>query len=148
MSVYLIHFAEPYHHAKHYLGWSPEVQARFNAHLHGKGARLTQVVHDNGIGMMLVRVWEDGDRKLERKLKNRHSPQLCPICSGQPVQTPLLPWMPAYVPEAVQESDEPQEPTDGPHSGPDLFDLIDYDGEADDLAEDMLDREFWSRGAW
>lgn len=28
------------------------------------------------------------------------------------------------------------------------FDLFDYDAEADDLAEDMLDRDFWARGQW
>jgi predicted GIY-YIG superfamily endonuclease len=41
MSVYLLHFTEPYKHAAHYLGWTPELDARVNAHLHGKGARLT-----------------------------------------------------------------------------------------------------------
>jgi len=28
------------------------------------------------------------------------------------------------------------------------FDLFDYDAEADDLADDMADREFWARGQW
>lgn len=143
MACYLIHFLEPYHHAKHYLGWSPEVQARINAHLHGKGARLTEVVHAAGIGMVWVRVWEDGDRKLERKLKNRHSPQLCPICQGQPVQTPLLPWMPAYVPPAPQDEDPPG---DAPlPDGPTLFD---YDAELDDLLEAREDENFWRSGHW
>jgi predicted GIY-YIG superfamily endonuclease len=147
MSVYLLHFEKPYHHAKHYLGYSPEVQARVNAHLHGKGARLTQVVHDAGIGMVWVRVWEDGDRQLERSLKSwRNGCRHCPICRGEPVQVPLMPWMPAYVPtEAMQEDNGGNQHDAAPPIGPSLFD---YAAEADDYAEDMLDREYHARGMW
>ena len=145
MAVYLLHFDRAYHHARHYLGWSPEVQARVNAHIHGRGARLTEVVHSAGIGMMWVRTWEDGDRVLERKLKNRHSPQLCPICCGKPVQVPLLPWMPAYVPEPEQDDANHDHDTLAPPTGPDLFD---YDGELEDLIEGREDEDFWRSGHW
>lgn len=147
MTCYLLHFEKPYHHAKHYLGWSPEPQGRVNAHVHGKGARLTEVVHDAGIRMFWVRTWEGGDRKLERKLKNLHGPRVCPICQGEAVQLPLLGWMPAVVPEPVSDNGDGHDDVLPPPAGPLLLD-IDFEGEADDLEEDMLDREFWSRGQW
>lgn len=99
-AIYLLHFDPAYKHAKHYLGYADDVMPRVNAHLHGRGARLTQVAKDAGVTMLLVRVWEDGTRTMERKLKRRsHVPALCPICTNIPVQMPLLAWMPAYVPE-------------------------------------------------
>lgn len=99
MSVYLLHFEPSYKHAAHYLGYADDVAPRVHAHQHGRGARLTQVAYAAGVTMILVRIWQDGDRTTERKLKNRHnSGQLCPICSGATVQMPLLPDCPAYVP--------------------------------------------------
>lgn len=99
MSVYLLHFSPAYQHAKHYLGYADDVAPRVHAHQHGRGARLTQVAHDAGVTMILVRVWDDADRSFERRLKqNSHVPRLCPICNGAPVQMPLLPGCPAYVP--------------------------------------------------
>lgn len=78
--VYLLHFSSPYKHARHYLGYTEDLQARMSRHLSGNGARLVEVVCSAGIVPVLVRVW-DGDRSLERKLKCRkNSPCLCPIC--------------------------------------------------------------------
>ena len=80
--VYLIHFDKPYKHAKHYLGYaSKSVERRLKKHEDGTGARLMQVIGEAGITWQLVRVWPDGDRQLERKLKNWHgSNKLCPVC--------------------------------------------------------------------
>jgi hypothetical protein len=82
--VYLIHFERPYHHAKHYLGFTSygSVSIRFAAHQNGQGANLTQHVVRAGIALRLVRVWK-GDRRLERKLKRiSHIPErCCPICN-------------------------------------------------------------------
>lgn len=85
MAVYLLHFDPPYKHAAHYLGYTPgEVSSRIALHRKGKGARLTQVAVDAGCRLILTRVWEDGDRKLERRLKNWHGHnKLCPICKGE-----------------------------------------------------------------
>jgi hypothetical protein len=114
--------------------------------LHGRGARLTQVARDAGISLILVRIWENADRKTERKFKNRsHVPMLCPICRGEAVQMPLMPWMPAYTPQ----DDECQPESNGGGCQPQHTDnLFDFDAEADDYEEDMLDREFWRRGSW
>lgn len=79
--VYLIHFSPAYKHAKHYLGYAENVESRFALHKVGGGARLTQVAVQAGCQLILARVWEDGDRQLERKLKNRKdAPALCPVC--------------------------------------------------------------------
>ncbi len=79
--VYLIHFDEPYMHARHYLGYSTNLDARLEAHRLGQGARLLEVVSDAGIGYTVVRVWEGADRNFERRLKKqKNSPRLCPVC--------------------------------------------------------------------
>lgn len=79
-NVYLLHFDEPYQHARHYIGWSENIEERLEAHRCGRGARLMEVVSSAGIGFQLARTWR-GDRHLERKLKKRHNAsQLCPIC--------------------------------------------------------------------
>lgn len=81
--VYLLHFERPIseqHTAQHYLGWAYHLGSRIEAHLHGRGARLTQVAKARGITFEIAAVWP-GDRTYERKLKNqKHAPRLCPIC--------------------------------------------------------------------
>src|SRR5262245_39293911 len=80
--VYLIHFWKPYRHAKHYLGYSENLDKRITDHLCGMGARLMEVVTQAGIEWKVARTWT-GDRKFERKLKNRKdAPHICPICAG------------------------------------------------------------------
>lgn len=103
MPCYLIHFSPQYKHARHYLGYADDVGPRVNAHLHGAGARLTQVATEAGCKLILARVWPDADRTEERRLKRRHnSPQLCPICAGLPVQMPLWSTLPAFVPDVEE----------------------------------------------
>lgn len=84
--VYLLHFSQPYKHARHYVGWSATrrtLRLRLEHHRSGSGARLMQVVARAGIGFELARVWKRGDRTFERRVKNRkEAPRLCPICSG------------------------------------------------------------------
>jgi hypothetical protein len=83
MTVYLIHFEEPYKHARHYVGFAENLRKRLTLHALGHGARLMEVVKDAGITWRLARTWR-GNRQLERKIKNRkHAPLLCPFCSGQ-----------------------------------------------------------------
>lgn len=85
MPVYLIHFDEPYKHALHYIGFvESNLEARMKRHKDGDGARLLRVLKDAGIGWELVRVWPDGDREFERKLKNNsHSKRHCPVCKAK-----------------------------------------------------------------
>lgn len=83
--VYLIHFHERYKHAGHYLGSTCCLDARLYAHEHGYGARLMEVVTEAGITWSLARLWPcetyEEMRQLERKLKQQHSPVLCPECN-------------------------------------------------------------------
>jgi hypothetical protein len=68
--VCLICFQQPYRHAKHYMGWTTDLDARLRAHAVGRGARLMEVITAAGIGFTLARTWP-GTRNLERRLKNR-----------------------------------------------------------------------------
>lgn len=79
-TVYLLHFSKPFKHAKHYLGFTFNLDKRLKDHGNGQGARLIEIILQNGLSFELVRTWE-GDRNFERKLKKRkNSPALCPIC--------------------------------------------------------------------
>jgi predicted GIY-YIG superfamily endonuclease len=83
-TVYLIHLDEPYKHARHYLGWTTDLNSRLEAHQAGRGARLMEVVKAAGITWRLARTWP-GSRDRERAIKNRHeAPRLCPECSPAP----------------------------------------------------------------
>lgn len=89
-TIYLIHFDQPLGdttnprgQAQHYLGYTDDLEQRLEAHRTGNGSRIMEVVTERGISWQLVRTWE-GDRGLERRLKNWHnSPKLCPICRGK-----------------------------------------------------------------
>ena len=81
MPVYLLHFNEPYHHARHYLGSAVELEARLGEHAAGAGARLTQVWVEAGCPFHCARTWK-GDRTLERRLKRqKNAGRLCPECN-------------------------------------------------------------------
>jgi predicted GIY-YIG superfamily endonuclease len=83
--VYLIHFDRPYVHARHYLGSAANFEARLEAHRHGNGARLMEVVKEAGITWHVSRIWQcespEQARLLEAKLKRQHSDlRLCNEC--------------------------------------------------------------------
>ena len=81
-TVYLLHFSEPYKHAKHYLGSAADLDTGLAEHAAGQGARLTQVVKDAGISWTLARTWHGG-RKRERQLKNQgRASRCCPTCKA------------------------------------------------------------------
>lgn len=80
-TVYLLHFAEPFGHARHYLGWASygNLHARLAHHRAGTGANLMRHVGLAGIGWELARTWP-GDRHLERSMKVRGATRRCPVC--------------------------------------------------------------------
>lgn len=92
MTVYLLHFDRPIsngHTTQHYLGFAVDgrLRDRLGAHAAGRGARLTAVARERGIGWRLVRTWPGATRSDERNLKNRkNGHQLCPLC------TPATRW--------------------------------------------------------
>lgn len=73
--VYLVCFDRPLSHARHYLGYCNDkeesLEQRIERHRRGDGAKILRAVTQAGIGFKVVRVWEDGDRELERRLKRR-----------------------------------------------------------------------------
>ena len=85
--IYILHFDEPLKHARHYCGYAysfESLEVRIKLHARGaappQGARLTQVLHQSGIGFTLARILP-GDRNEERRLKNtRNIPKYCPMC--------------------------------------------------------------------
>jgi predicted GIY-YIG superfamily endonuclease len=82
--VYLLHFDRPYRHARHYTGWTTDLDARLAAHIVGAGARLIQVIEQAGIGWTLARTWP-GTRKTERALKRQGgASRRCPLCGITP----------------------------------------------------------------
>lgn len=81
--VYLLHFERPYRHARHYSGFAQNLSWRIKHHRNGTGARLTQVIKENGIRFAVVKVWPGEGRTYERKVKRRGNARLCPVCSGE-----------------------------------------------------------------
>ena len=78
--VYLIHLDKPLHHARHYLGYSENLPGRVQMHRNGQGAAFMKAIAKNGISWHVSRIW-DGDRALERMLKDQHkASHLCPTC--------------------------------------------------------------------
>lgn len=79
-TIYLLHFERPYRHARHYLGWTLDLDTRVREHANGRGARLMEVLREQGISFTIARTWT-GDRHYERTLKNRKcAPRMCPLC--------------------------------------------------------------------
>jgi predicted GIY-YIG superfamily endonuclease len=112
-TVYLIHFDAAYKHARHYLGWTTELEARLQAHRDGRGARLMEVITAAGITWQLARTWPGG-RNRERAIKDRHeAPRLCPICTPRP--QPVTTGRSALITTIWQPvPDLPQPPTVSP----------------------------------
>jgi predicted GIY-YIG superfamily endonuclease len=80
-TVYVLHFDQPYRHARHYTGWTADLETRLAAHASGRGARLVEVVTAAGISWQLAATWPGVTRAFERTLKNRHgASQFCPLC--------------------------------------------------------------------
>jgi predicted GIY-YIG superfamily endonuclease len=81
--LYLVHFAEPYRHARHYTGWTADLDARLKLHRADGGARLLEVIAHAGIEWTLARTWE-GSRARERQLKRQGgASRRCPICRAE-----------------------------------------------------------------
>lgn len=82
--VYLLHFDQPYRHARHYTGWTEDLLDRLDKHARGNGARLMNVISRVGIGFVLVRTCE-GTRVTERAIKNDGGAvRYCPLCTPRP----------------------------------------------------------------
>jgi hypothetical protein len=83
--IYLLHFDRSYRHARHYLGYTEDLEARLAAHRAGRGSPLVAAAVRDGIGFQVAATWPC-DRTEERRLhRYRNSPRrLCPICREEP----------------------------------------------------------------
>jgi predicted GIY-YIG superfamily endonuclease len=82
--IYMLHFDQPYRHARHYTGWTEDLLDRLDRHATGHGARLVEVITQAGIGFTLVRICE-GTRRTERAIKNAGGAvRYCPACTPRP----------------------------------------------------------------
>ena len=79
--IYLIHFDKKLHHSQHYLGFAEDsIEARFDQHCKGNGAKILRRCNEWGIEYKIVAIFE-GDRNLERKMKNgKNLKKYCPHC--------------------------------------------------------------------
>ena len=87
--IYLLHFERSYHHARHYLGYTDDLEGRLAGHRAGRGSPLVAAAVRDGIDFVLAATWP-GDRHHERRLhRYRNSPRrLCPICRADPSTDP------------------------------------------------------------
>lgn len=86
--IYLLHFANPLHHAKHYLGSSAKILERLMQHATGDGARITSHLARIGADWQLAALFQPKAgsgltiREIERLAKEQgNGPRFCPICN-------------------------------------------------------------------
>lgn len=82
--VYLIHFAAPLAHARHYIGATSRLRTRLQQHATGDGARILAVLAQRRIAWELARLFvcDDEPWSYETYLKiQKNAPAFCPICS-------------------------------------------------------------------
>lgn len=83
--VYLLHFNKKFHHAQHYIGFTDNLNDRIKRHEAGDGAKIIAAIIRNKITFFVARIWPDGDRKFERKLKRfKKAKRFCPACKSIP----------------------------------------------------------------
>jgi hypothetical protein len=82
--LYLLCFRERLgtekHSIQHYLGYADDLDARIQRHRDGRGARITQVLKERGIGFDVIAVWP-GNRHIENELKLHSATPICPRCT-------------------------------------------------------------------
>ena len=108
----MLHFDQPYKHARHYVGWTADLLDRLDPHANGHGARLVAVIWHAGIGFTLIRICE-GTRRPERAIKNDGGAvRYCPACTPRPWNGH---WQPC--PAASSPAPTPTSPEGGnPHA--------------------------------
>lgn len=90
MALYLLHWEPPLvggRQPQHYLGWTNrDVEARVLDHLNDgpHAARIVVAAVAQGREVRLARVWPDGTRLDEHKMKKRKEGfrKLCPMCNA------------------------------------------------------------------
>jgi len=87
--VYILHFNEPYWgRARHYVGYSIDVDKRIEAHRNGKGSLLVKYALERGndftIGYRQKYATQWQGKQAERRLKiEGHASRRCSACGGK-----------------------------------------------------------------
>lgn len=81
-TIYLLHFDRPLAHARHYIGWTEDLERRLRKHERGGGAAIVTAALEEGIGIVLAATFT-GTKRDEGKLKDRGGARrICPVCRG------------------------------------------------------------------
>lgn len=92
--LYVLHFDQPRHHARHYLGSSAHLMQRLAQHANGQGSKLTKALWLDCQGWQLAALFIPKDptesiRDLERRAKTRkNTAAYCPFCTRDHVAPP------------------------------------------------------------
>ncbi len=91
--VYILHLDTPLEHARHYTGYAQDLAERIPLHGTSRGARIMEVCRERGITWRLGRVFDGGNRRLERRFKKLgHADTRCAICNPDLDLTVVLPY--------------------------------------------------------
>lgn len=83
-TIYILHFDEPLHHARHYIDFSQHIDKRMACHEAGNGSKLMKAIKGKGISFKVARTFP-GDRTFERKLHRfKKIKNYCPFCKEKP----------------------------------------------------------------
>ena len=84
-TTYLLHFERAYRHARHYVGWTTDLDQRLDAHRRGNSDKFMRYVHAAGIGFVLARTWPDTTKDREDSVKHQGgASRICPECGVKP----------------------------------------------------------------
>jgi len=82
--IYLLHFDQPYKHAKHYTGWTEDLLHRLDRHAAGNGARLSRSSGKPGSASP----WSASAKAPARPNAPSRTPEAlpgtCPACTPHP----------------------------------------------------------------
>lgn len=84
--VYLLHFDRPFQHARHYTGWTDNLEHRLGEHMDGlsHSANIVRKAAAAGIGFQIARVWANKTRNDERSMKKQGgAARRCPLCAEE-----------------------------------------------------------------
>jgi predicted GIY-YIG superfamily endonuclease len=94
--VYLVHFSGPTKQGhQHYLGFSSDLERRYEQHRSGCGANETKKALAEGLKLTVAQTWR-GTPTLERRLKEwsrqgrKGFSGICPLCPGADKLPPEL----------------------------------------------------------
>jgi predicted GIY-YIG superfamily endonuclease len=95
-TVYLLHFDRPYHHARHYIGFTRDLGRRIARHRDGRGSPLIEAASNAGIEFTVARVWHNVTGRFERRVHHMMAKLLCPLCTGRRQVRPARPRISDY----------------------------------------------------